>query len=535
MGIGLWLHDVKCATAVVAQDGSGDFNGTTGEVIQNALNYVGNKGGGIVFVKQGDYTLEPINYIEGWGYVCLLVPNYVELVCENGAKFITSPAGKTSTRIDGIGLKAKQDGEDAYNVKLKNIWLDMTAIQGGGRIGDGIGLGVSSPNYGYECKAENIYVKGAPHYGVSVGRMYRASLRNIYGEANGRGALYMGQAFYCNVDGLWGWDSFGDDSVSPPEGFGAFLGDGSSRLNLKNIHTWNNAYAGLNINGLDTLNIDNLVCRDEIKCIQMLSGGPFNVNIANFILDTKERGQHAVYIKTATRNISSINFVNGMVSTGHIEIVDGGYNLIGIRFNNIDFINVDHILKDESGKVRGLFLSNIKSESLYKEAIITNAQYFWLVHSYIRCCKEGDNLYDLIKFSGVHGWIEDNMLYGEYAPIYGINTDGANIVRIYRNDFFNCPNPINPAGSNLYIRQNRGYVTENSGTATFIGDGTTTSFNIAHGLATTPTYWSVEEASSAAGAAEISYATVTSSSITVNFKSAPASSSTVIVSWYAEV
>jgi len=76
----------------------------------------------------------------------------------------------------------------------------------------------------------------------------------------------------------------------------------------------------------------------------------------------------------------------------------------------------------------------------------------------------------------------------------------------------------------------------NSGTAIFSGDGSTTSFNIAHGLATTPTKVRVSPASPDAEGCYADPADADATNIVVKFKTAPPSGTdNVKISWEAEV
>ena len=84
------------------------------------------------------------------------------------------------------------------------------------------------------------------------------------------------------------------------------------------------------------------------------------------------------------------------------------------------------------------------------------------------------------------------------------------------------------------IKGNEGYTTENSGTATFSGDGTTTQFSIAHGLVSAPTKVLVTPMT--ADAASDFYVTADDTNIYINYKSAPPSGTDNLkFSWYAEV
>jgi hypothetical protein len=78
------------------------------------------------------------------------------------------------------------------------------------------------------------------------------------------------------------------------------------------------------------------------------------------------------------------------------------------------------------------------------------------------------------------------------------------------------------------------YVTENGGTATFSGNGSTKTFTIAHGLASTPTKVLVTAGSDAAKGDF--YVTADATNITVTYATAPASgTNNVVLNWYAEM
>jgi len=84
------------------------------------------------------------------------------------------------------------------------------------------------------------------------------------------------------------------------------------------------------------------------------------------------------------------------------------------------------------------------------------------------------------------------------------------------------------------VEHNEGYVTENSGTETFSGDGTTVSFSFAHGLAATPTHVEISPTSDdAAGDWKWS---ADATNITITFMTAPASgTNNISFSWRAWV
>ena len=102
-------------------------------------------------------------------------------------------------------------------------------------------------------------------------------------------------------------------------------------------------------------------------------------------------------------------------------------------------------------------------------------------------------------------------------------------VRVIGGVFSKVLNTINAPIKNVI-----GYTTENSGTATFSGDGSTTQFTIPHGLVAEPS--KVQVTPMSADAAGDFYVTKDATNIYVNYKNAPASGTdNIVLSWYAEV
>jgi len=95
-------------------------------------------------------------------------------------------------------------------------------------------------------------------------------------------------------------------------------------------------------------------------------------------------------------------------------------------------------------------------------------------------------------------------------------------------------NGVSDSGSNNIIRYNYGWKTEASGTATFSGDGSTTTFTIAHGLSAAPTSFYVTPTS--ADAAGSFYLTADATNITITYSIAPPSgTNNLTYNWRGEV
>jgi len=86
----------------------------------------------------------------------------------------------------------------------------------------------------------------------------------------------------------------------------------------------------------------------------------------------------------------------------------------------------------------------------------------------------------------------------------------------------------------ISVRRNYGFTTENSGVATFSGDGSTTEFKIKHGLVSTPSKYGVSPLTPDADA--LRTITVDDTYITITFDTAPPSGTdNVKFGWWAEV
>jgi hypothetical protein len=106
---------------------------------------------------------------------------------------------------------------------------------------------------------------------------------------------------------------------------------------------------------------------------------------------------------------------------------------------------------------------------------------------------------------------------------------------VYGNQYSGVTNPIylGNTGPKVY-GYDTSYVVRNGGTATFSGNGSQTTFTIAHGLAGTPKSWRVEAGS--ADAKGDKYVTADATNLTVTFATAPPSgTNNVVLVWQAEM
>ena len=121
-------------------------------------------------------------------------------------------------------------------------------------------------------------------------------------------------------------------------------------------------------------------------------------------------------------------------------------------------------------------------------------------------------------------------LSSQYA-VYEQNGSFGNKVAF--NILNNVTSGIYLTGTDSKMYQNYGWKTENDGTTTFTGDGTTTTFSTAHGLVAQPSKYFMQALNDLAK----NYSTFSADAtyLYVNFSTAPPSGSTLNYYWYAEV
>lgn len=117
--------------------------------------------------------------------------------------------------------------------------------------------------------------------------------------------------------------------------------------------------------------------------------------------------------------------------------------------------------------------------------------------------------------------------------VYALNNTGGSSCGLAENSFGSSLSVSIDRSNFEYIKNNIGYRTENSGTATFSGDGNTKVFNITHGCIAAPKAW-VQAGSFYASADR--YVTTNSTNIIVNYITAPPSgTNNVVLLWETKV
>jgi len=224
-------------------------------------------------------------------------------------------------------------------------------------------------------------------------------------------------------------------------------------------------------------------------------------------------GENGVYIDDATRYNRLVNCFIDSNGTNGVYTYGQGNQIIGCVISN--------------NQARGIRVQGAANIVIIGNIIRNNSQ-------------EDDSLYDGIELvtSTTDTKIIGNIIESTTANRHndGISMESTvdNTV-IYGNSISGyAVNAIRNLSATSVIADNVGYRTKNGGTATFSGDGSATTFTIAHGLAATPSKVSVTPGS--ADARGDFHVTVDATNITVTYATAPPSGTdNVVLHWYAEV
>jgi len=154
--------------------------------------------------------------------------------------------------------------------------------------------------------------------------------------------------------------------------------------------------------------------------------------------------------------------------------------------------------------------------------------------------KETANSWDgIMLYDTVRDVIVGNIIRNTLTPPnqrYGVKEGGASDYNLIIGNIIEnmATGAIDTIGANTEVRHIQGYVTENEGVATFSGDGSTTVFNIPHGLPSTPTKYGVSPLTPDADADRTITADATN--IIVTFSAAPpAGTNNVKFGWWAKL
>jgi len=224
------------------------------------------------------------------------------------------------------------------------------------------------------------------------------------------------------------------------------------------------------------------------------------------------------------QNVIVGNIVNGdgrgiMVHYANRTIVIGNYIVGTVKHSGIRVIGESAI--NEGCIVKGNFVQTSRYHGIHIE-LMRNV----VVEGNV----VKNNNQEGTTYNGIH--IKDstyvivrgNKCYDDQVTKtqqYGIYEDGTSDYNIIEDNDVreNAVGGISYIGAATKVRRNVGYVTENSGVAIFSGDGTTTTFNIPHGLAAAPSKYGVSPLTPDADAART--VTVNATNIVVTYTTGP--------------
>ena len=299
---------------------------------------------------------------------------------------------------------------------------------------------------------------------------------------------------------------------------------------LNNIITYDNGYCGLELAyNCEDVVINNYVSYNDKHGLTLKKCK--KVTVKNYVYyipgDTQWTSPVGVYHLAAAENVVEdftldgfIIDMNGISGGRGIVLDDSPRKRITIRngiIKNCGLYGGQAYHSETTGE--GLLLENVHFYNLNLDGATGQFCFrTWMKNSRIKNC--------------IFDPVQTNVSYALHIRSGADNSD------IFENDFrgsYTAGVIYIEAGVTGYrIKRNRGYVTENSGVATFSGDGSTTQFAIPHGLVSEPTGVYVTPLS--ADAAGDFYVTKDSTYIYVNYLSPPPSGTdNVVLSWRAEV
>jgi parallel beta-helix repeat protein len=263
-----------------------------------------------------------------------------------------------------------------------------------------------------------------------------------------------------------------------------------------------------------------------------VSDGAENVYLSMMVLDGENISVHDIRFNGNAANITAWMISGIWMGSGTGSYIGMYIDISGNYFEEFDFamwsdggsslFNIHDNMICPITNGRGIALHNSPSKSIVANNIIANATYInqgifldsvdgvIVTGNYIQGASvNGIEIYDSvnyciisnnviqngtgraitmhdkgseessINFNVIQGNIFSNITQGIATTAYVRNTS------IINNTFYNCTTPMNNMGSNTLIKNNIGYITENTGTATITAPATTV--DVTHGLAAAPT------------------------------------------------
>jgi parallel beta-helix repeat protein len=465
----------KRGNLIVAQDGRGRIqcSGTdAASVIQSAINSLSN--GGKILIKRGQYIISS-SIVPKYGVVLEGEGWDTELYLANGVNvkmFDISNSTADEVQIRNMRLNGNKDNQTAT--------CDV----------------IDSRRH--RCKFVNLEILNFYRHAITLTDGDYQTIENCYihdgglASVQGCGIRVGTNSIYDTVKGCFIYNT----------GYkGIHIYGGASTIDQHALITdnifWHIGQMGIYVSGYSQKNIikGNRFLDGYDDNINVASGCNYNTIVANEIIGGSYGygGENGIIV-ASNYNIITDNICDYLSVAG--IYLGGSYNIVA---NNLCKNN------GRAGTKAGIQVYGTSSTPAQKNIIKNNL------------CT--DDQTTKTQAYGIY-------LVGSYCPYNEIvynNVEG-NLIAGIRLDTV----------TGVVLRGNIGYATENGGTATFSGNGSTKTFTIAHGLASTPTKVLVTAGSDAAKGDF--YATADATNITVTYGTAPPSgTNNVVLNWYAEV
>ena len=502
-------------TTIYAKNGATgqiDFSGTDAStVIQKAINNMTN--GGKLLIKAGLYIISSMIYIN-------------KSIIFSGEGYNTILKNQDYTNMNAM------IDVTAENVTIENLQIDGNKAK--------IAVDSSYKNVGISVDASNVIIRNNYIHDTYLDGVAGSGISNIIVENNNiwntgkTGASFAGHAIYFSYIES---SIIRNNILSPSTG---------ESINI--LGTYRQAY-----NGHITRN--NIIAENIIINKPILIVGAIGIIIENNLIINSPYPIRLPYS-------SSSDLSENIIIVGNMMVGDGVSTNQYVLIENVNGLSFkDNIMYNCAGGIAVLNGTSIKIDG--------NLFYNCSLNSYVIGTSSIDAQISnnkIYKFkntgSGIRIYAGDVAVFGNeiiqetIGSEYGIRIS-TNSIQVYdnkikncyygvyedsgkdnniiiRNMLFSCQYPIVKSGANTIVKYNIGYATEKSGKAVFSGDGTTTQFNIAHGLVSTPSKILITPGSN--DAKGTFYATADTTYIYVNYATAPPTgTNNVVLYWYAEV
>jgi len=498
----------ETASYVIWTDGTNVYarNGKTGAiefsgsdaaaVIQSAINAL--TGGGKIFIKAGTYTV--ITWID--------LGNKINIVLqgEGDCTKLVKPLGyvKAETYYGRVLYLAYADG-----ITIKDIYIESTSAGA-----DGSNNAIVDMFNANNCTFENVTLKQRDDgSGGTRGIDAVTGNNNVFvncrllgsGAANhgnwgmGLGGLF-NKVLGCYFEG-WGHNA---------------IMNGPNRGIIANC-VFKSFYDDcIDLNGIYEVAIVGNVCRkekvDRVGDFVSLADSCHDIVIADNVIQGINHGVGV--IDSYDIVIVGNRFLDPAISTSKFVIISGSSDGVLVANN---YVVAEYLVSIEFSS------QTILAE---KVLIVDNNLYGKLSPAYIAYINNAVGVIVRDNFGSIYGYDE-----GPYITEAGASD--RNVIEGNEGHSWQYPNRpfklnIQKVGANTVVKGNRGYTTENSGTATILAG--TTSVTVAHGLATTPSKVIVTPR---ANIGNVWVSARNSTHITISCSTAPTADT--IVDWYAEV